>query len=222
MAPPGGIAPAAPSRHVVAQLSTGGFLLLVGALFAVPFLLNSSATGNDAFLTNIFLAPLISLVGSLLYILALRRLGLSIALMLVLIAINLAALTSWLWLPQVTSNGVELAIGVLASLPVALLVDAALLFVIGALVARAHGQLDAWTRSILLALVTSGALAVVYSFFGGHYLAEDETTSSLPPYLNEVTLGSTTALAALAYLLGWRWGSRGIARITPSDQRSAS
>jgi hypothetical protein len=206
IAQPGGIAPAAPSRHAVAQLATGGFLLLAGALFATPFLLNSSATGNDVFLTNLFLAPLISLLGSLLYILALRRLGLSIALILLLIALNLAALTSWLWLPQVASNGVDLAIGVLASLPVILLVDAALLFLIGALVARTHGQWDAWTRGILLALVTGGALAVVYSFFGGRYLAEGETTSRLPPYLNGVTLGATATLAALAYLLGWRWG----------------
>jgi hypothetical protein len=208
VAQPGGIAPATPSRHVVAQLATGGFLLLAGALFAVPFLLNSRATGNDVFMANLFLAPLISLAGSLLYLLALRRLGLSFALMLILIAINLATLTSWLWLPQVASNGVDLALGVLASLPVSLLVDAALLFLIGALIARTHGQLDAWTRSMLLALVTSGALAVIYSFFGGRYLAEGETTSSLPPYLNEVTLGATAALAALAYVLGWRWGPR--------------
>jgi hypothetical protein len=208
IAPPGVIAPAASSRHAVAQLATGGFLLLAGALFAAPFLLNSGATGNDVFMTNLFLAPLISLLGSLLYILALRRLGLSVALMLILIAINLAALTSWLWLPQVASNGVDLAIGVLASLPVALLVDAALLFLIGAPVARTHGQWDAWTRGILLALVTGSALAVVYSFFGGQYLAEGEKTSSLPPYLNGVALVATAALAALAYLLGWRWGPR--------------
>jgi hypothetical protein len=208
IAQPGGIAPAAPSRHIVAQLATGGFLLLAGALFALPFLLSSGATANDVFMSNLFLAPFISLLGSLLYILALRRLGLSFALMLILIAINLAALTSWLWLPQVASNGVELAIGVLASLPVALLVEAALLFLVGALVARTHGQWDTWTRGILLALVTGGALAVVYSFFGGHYLADGETTSSLPPYLNEVTLGATVALASLAYVLGWRWGPR--------------
>jgi len=193
---------------MVAQLATGGFLLLAGSLFAAPFLLNSGASGNDVFLTNLFLAPLISLLGSLLYILALRRLGLSFALMLILIAINLAALTSWLWLPQVTSNGDDLAIGVLASLPVALLVDAALLFLIGALVARTHGQWDAWRRGISLALVTGSALAVVYSFFGGQYLAFGEKTSSLPPYLNGVALVATAALAALVYLFGWRWGPR--------------
>jgi hypothetical protein len=205
IAQPGGIAPATPSRHAIAQLATGGFLLLAGALFAAPFLLNSGAQGNDVFLTNLFLAPLIALLGGLLYILALRRLGLSVVLVLILIAVNLAALTSWLWLPQVTSNGVALAIGVLASLPVILLVDAALLFLLGALVAWTHGQWDAWTWGILLALVTGGALAVVYSFFGGQYLAFGEKTSSLPPYLNGVTLGATGALAALAYLLGWRW-----------------
>ena len=85
--------PAALSRHVVAQLTTGGFLLFAGALFSAPFLLSSGASGNDVFLTNLFLAPLISLLGGLLYILALRRLGLSFALMLILIAINVTTLT---------------------------------------------------------------------------------------------------------------------------------
>jgi hypothetical protein len=196
------------SPHAVAQLATGGFLLLAGALFAAPFLLNSGASGNDVFMTNLVLAPLISLLGSLLYILALRRLGLSVSLILILIALDLAALTSWLWLPQVASNGVALAIGVLASLPLILLVNAALLFLIGALVARTHGQWDAWTRGILLALVTGSTLAVVYSFFGGQYLAEGEKTSSLPPYLNAVTLIATAALAALTCILGWRWEPR--------------
>jgi hypothetical protein len=58
----------------------------------------------------------------------------------------------------------------------------------------------------LLALVTGGALAVVYSFFGGQYLAAGEKTSSLPPYLNGVTLIATAALGVLAYLFGLLWG----------------
>jgi hypothetical protein len=194
------------SPHAVAQLAVGGFLLLAGALFATPFLLNSRAQENEVFLINLFLAPLISLLGSLLYILAMRRLGLSVLLTIVLLALNLATLTSWLWLPQVASNGVVLAIGILGVLPVMLLVDAALLFLIGALVAWTQRQWDAWTRGMLLALVAGSALAVVYSFFGGHYLAVGEKTSSLPPYLNATALIAAVALAALAYLLGWRWG----------------
>jgi hypothetical protein len=206
IAQPGGIAPAVPSRHTVAQLATGGFLLLAGALFAAPFLLNDRAQGNDVFLTNLFLAPLISLVGSLLYILALRRLGLSIPLVLILILVNLAVLTSWLWLPQVTSQGVALAEGVFAALPVILLVDAALLFLVGALVAGARGQWGAWSQGLVLALVASVALTVIYYFFGGQYLAFGETSSSLPPYLNATALIATVALAVVVYLLGWRWG----------------
>lgn len=205
IAQPGGIAPAATSRHTIALLATGGFLLLAGALFAAPFLLNAGATGNDVFLTNLFLAPLISLLGSLLYILGLRRLGLSVALILILTVVNLATLTSWLWLPQVTSNGVALSIGVLASLPVILLVDAALLFLIGALVAGTHGQWDAWTKGMLLAIVAGATLVAIYSFFGGQYLSFGETSSSLPPYLNVTVLLATVTLAALAYLLGWLW-----------------
>jgi hypothetical protein len=194
------------SPHAAAQLAAGGFLLLAGALFATPFLLSGRAQENDVFLINLFLAPLISLLGSLLYIVALRRLGLSVVLVLILIAVNLAVLTSWLWLPQITSNGVVLAMGVLALLPVILLVNAALLFLIGALVAGTQRRGNAWTQGMSLALATGSALAVVYSFFGGQYLAFGEKTSSLPPYLNGATLAATAALAVLAYLFGRRWG----------------
>jgi hypothetical protein len=208
IAQPGGIAPTAPSRHTVAQLASGGFLLFAGALFAAPFLLNAGASGNDVFLTNLFLAPLISLLGSLMYILALRRLGLSTALAIALLVANLAVLTSWLWLPQVTSHGVALAEGVLAGLPVILLVDAAFLLLVGALVARARGQWDVWTRGTLLAILAGSALAVVYSFFGGQYLAEGETSSSLPPYLNGIAFGAMVALSVAVYLFGWLWSRR--------------
>ena len=75
VAQPGGIAPGTASHHVIAQLAAGGFLLLAGALFAAPFLLDPRAGGNDVFGTNQVLAPLISLLGSVLYVLALRRLG---------------------------------------------------------------------------------------------------------------------------------------------------
>jgi hypothetical protein len=144
-------------------------------------------------------------VGSLLYILALRRLGLSLPLTLVLILVNLATLTSWLWLPQVTPQGVALAEGVFAALPVILLVDAALLFLVGALVAGPQGQRGTWTQEVVLSLAASVALAVIYYFFGGHYLAFGETSSSLPPYLNATTLIATVILAAVVYVLGWRW-----------------
>lgn len=194
------------ARHAVALLACGGFLLLAGALFATPFLLSSRAQENDVFLVNLFLAPLISLLGGLLSLIALRRLGLSIVLMIALLTLDLAILTSWLWLPQVSSNGVGLAIGVLGLLPVILLVDVALLLIVGALVAGVHRQWNAWTQGMALALVTSSALAVVYSFFGGRYLAFGETSSSLPPYLNALTLIATAALAIMAYLFGWLWG----------------
>jgi len=199
IAQPGGIAPAATSHHAVALLATGGFLLLAGALFAAPFLLNTGAQQNDVFLTNLFLAPLFSLLGSLLYIVALRRLGLSILLTFVLLLVSLIALTGWLWLPLSTTPSISL-------LALTLLADAALLFIVGALVAGTHRQWDAWTRGMALALVAGAALAVIYSYLGGQYLAFGETTSSLPPYLNEVTLIASVALAALVYWLGWLWG----------------
>jgi hypothetical protein len=205
MAQPGEIAPATASHHVIAQLATGGFLLLAGALFAAPFLLNAGASGNDVFITNSALAPLISLVGSVLYLLALRRLGLPIALMLALLIVNLAVLTSWLWLPQLPDPGVGLAIGVLALLPVILLVDAALLFLISALVAARHRQWTSWRWGVLLAVAACAALAVIYYFCGGQYLAFGETSSSLPPYLNAVVLLATVGIAVALYLLCWLW-----------------
>jgi hypothetical protein len=199
IAQPGGIAPAATSRHAVALLATGGFLLLAGALFATPFLLNTGVQQNDVFLTNLFLAPLFSLLGSLLYVWALRRLGLSTALTIVAFLVSLIALAGGLWLLLFTMPSLSLV-------ALTLLADAALLFIVGALVARTHRQWDAWTRGMALALVAGAALAVIYSFFGGRFLAFGETTSSLPPYLNEVTLIASGALAALVYWLGWLWG----------------
>jgi hypothetical protein len=132
IAQPGGIAPAAPSRHSVAQLATGGFLLLAGALFATPFLLNTRAQENDVFFANLFLAPLISLLGTLLYLFALRRLGLSILLLLALLVLNVAALTGWLWIPVSIPQRFALIAALLA-------VDAVLLFIIGALVGGTRG-----------------------------------------------------------------------------------
>jgi hypothetical protein len=199
IAQPGGIAPTATSRHAVALLATGGFLLLAGALFAAPFLLNTRTQENDVFLTNLFSAPLFSLLGTLLYLLALRRFGFSTALTILALVVSLIALTGWLWLPLFTTPSISL-------LALTLLADAALLFIVGALVAGTHRQWDAWTRGMALALVAGTALAVIYSYFGGQYLAIGETTSSLPPYLNEVTLIASVALAALVYWLGWLWG----------------
>jgi hypothetical protein len=199
VAQPGGIAPATPSRHALAQLATGGFLLLAGALFAAPFLLNSRAQENDVFFTNLFLAPLIALLGGVLYLIALRGFGLSNAWLVALLVINVAALTGWLWLPQFTSQGISLVSMMLAA-------DAILLFSVGALLAGARGLVGPWALGLILALVFGAALAAIYYFFGGQYLAAGETSSSLPPYLNAIALVATAVLAVLTYLLGWLWG----------------
>jgi hypothetical protein len=199
IAQPGGIAPATPSRHVLAQLATGGFLLLAGALFSAPFLLNGRAQENDVFFTNLFLAPMISLLGSILYLIALRGFGLSAAWLVALLVINVAALTGWLWLPQFTSQAIPLVAMMLAA-------DAVLLFSVGALLAGARGLVGPWALGLLLALVVGAALAAIYYFFGGQYLAAGETSSSLPPYLNTIALVATAALALLTYLLGWLLG----------------
>jgi len=199
VAQPGGIAPATPSRHALAQLATGGFLLLAGALFAAPFLLNSRAQENDVFLTNLFLAPLIALLGGVLYLIALRGFGLSIAWLVALLVINVAALTGWLWLPQFTSQGISLVSMMLAA-------DAVLLFSVGALLAGARRLAGPWALGLLLAIVAAAALAAIDYFFGGQYLAAGETSSSLPPYLNTIALIATVVLAVLTYLLGWLWG----------------
>jgi hypothetical protein len=181
-------------------------LLLAGALFELPFLLDGRAGGNDVFLINLLLSPFITLLGGLLYILALRRLGLSLGLMSLLLVLNLALLTSWLWLPQVTPQGVALAIAVLGGIPGILLLDAALLFAVGALVATRHAQRGVWTRAALLAITAGALLAVIYYFFGGSFLAYGETSRSLPPYLNGVVLEATLALTIVVYLLVWLWG----------------
>jgi hypothetical protein len=201
IAQPGGIAPASSSRRPVAQLATGGFLLLAGALFEAPFLLSSRAQQFDDFFTNLFLAPLFALVGSVFYLLALRRLGLSLAPLLALFLISLVAVTGIAWVPVSTPQRFLLIVALVMA-------DAALLFIVGALVARARGLLGVWTQGLVLALVAAAALTVIYYFFGGQVLVFYELKPSLPPYLNGVTLGATAALAALAYLFGWRWKPR--------------
>jgi hypothetical protein len=199
IAQPGGIASATPSRHALAQLATGGFLLLAGALFAAPFLLSGRAQENDVFLTNLFLAPLIALLGSVLYLIALRGFGLSIAWLVALLVINVAALTGWLWLPQFTSQSIPVVGVILAA-------DAILLFSVGALLAAARELAGPWALGLLLAILAAAALAAIYYFFGGQYLAAGETSSSLPPYLNTIALVATAVLAVLTYLVGWLWG----------------
>jgi hypothetical protein len=199
IAQPDGIAPATLSRHAPAELATGGFLLLAGVLFATPFLLNGRTQENDVFLANLFLAPLISLLGGILYLIALRGFGLSIAWLVALLIINVAALTGWLWLPQFTSQGISLVSMMLAA-------DAVLLFSVGALLAGARGIAGPWAIGLLLAILAAAALTVIYYFLGGQYLAAGETASSLPPYLNTFALIATGALAVLTYVLGWLWG----------------
>jgi len=198
IAQPGGIAPAALSRHTLAQLASGGFLLLAGALFVTPFLLNTRAQENDVFFTNLFLGPLLSLVGSLLYLVALRRLGLSILPLLALLLITVAALTGWLWLPVSMPQRFALIAGLL-------LADAVLLFVVGALLAGSRGLLGPWATALVLALVAGAALTAIYYLFGGQFLMLGETSSSLPPYLNGTALLATVGLALAVYAFGWYW-----------------
>jgi hypothetical protein len=59
--------------------------------------------------------------------------------------------------------------------------------------------------SLVLALVAGAALAAIYYFFGGQFLAFGETSSSLPPYLNVTALLATIGLGLAAYVLGWFW-----------------
>jgi hypothetical protein len=49
------------------------------------------------------------------------------------------------------------------------------------------------------------ALALLYFFFGGQFLAFGETSSSLPPYLNGTMLLATVGLAVVVYVFGWFW-----------------
>jgi hypothetical protein len=200
IAQPGGIAPAASTRRAAAPLATGGFLLLAGALFAVPFLLSSKAQEFDDFFANLFAAPLFALVGGLIYLFALRRFGLSILQFLALIVINLVVLSSSVWLPGVLHAQIAPTTAVI------LAVDAALLFIIGALVAGTRGQLGVWTQGLILSLAAGVVLAVIYYFFGGQVVVFYTPRPSVPPFLNLVTFFATIVLAVAVYFIGRRWG----------------
>jgi hypothetical protein len=52
-------------RAATALLATGGFALLAGAVFLLPFALSAYAIQNDVYMSNLFLAPLFILAGGI-------------------------------------------------------------------------------------------------------------------------------------------------------------
>ncbi len=86
-----------------------------------------------------------------------------------------------------------------------------LLLLAGLLGARGHwrrGRGSALWRPLLLAVAGAGVLLLVYYLFGSRYYAYQETSSSLPPYLNVPVLVASLALGVVIFLAGWVWSGR--------------
>ncbi len=86
-----------------------------------------------------------------------------------------------------------------------------LLLLAGLLIARSHRRRrrgsELW-RALLLAVAGAGVLLLVYYLFGSRYYAYQETSSSLPPYLNVPVLLASLALGVTIFLVGWVWSGR--------------
>ncbi|HEU0028060.1 MAG TPA: hypothetical protein VFQ25_13175 [Ktedonobacterales bacterium] len=63
--PSGGAGRAPGLRVASALLAAGGFALLAGAVFLLPFALSPYAIQNDVYMANLFLAPLFILAGGI-------------------------------------------------------------------------------------------------------------------------------------------------------------
>jgi len=68
---PGHTNPSGGGRASVALLALGGYFVLAGGIFYLPFALSPNAIQNDVYMTNLFLAPVFVLGGVLLLLVGL-------------------------------------------------------------------------------------------------------------------------------------------------------
>ncbi len=92
-----------------------------------------------------------------------------------------------------------------------------LLFILAGMVG-ARRRWRVWWHALLLAVVSSGVLALLYWLFGSRYYHFGETVSSEPPYLNGPVWWASVALAAATFAAGWVWSGRETAMPTAQAQ----
>jgi hypothetical protein len=179
-----------------ALFATAMFLMLSAVVFLTPFVVSPYAQQNDVYMGNLFLAPLIFLLGSILLLISLAALGLRT------ISASALAIVALLVAGSCALSTAGLSFSVYAYLIMAAVV---LFLLIGFAIAQAHGWLRLWSRGVLLALLGATALTLLYTFLGGHYTSFGNTSINWPPYLTAPILGATAGLAGAIFAVGWLW-----------------
>lgn len=177
------------------------FTLLSAVVFLSPFALSPYAQQNDVYMGNFFIAPLVFLLGSFIFLVSLAMMGLDTLLAGLLAFISLLAAGSF----ALSASGLPYSIYTYVVTG-----DVILLLVVGYVIAEKHSLLALWRRGTLLALLGTGILTVLYILFGGHYTSLGGSPLNWPPYLTAPILGVTAGLAGAIFLLGWLWAERPI------------
>lgn len=87
------------------------------------------------------------------------------------------------------------------------------LFLRSAAAQRMRGR-GLWARTMLLALLGAGIVAVASFLVGGHYESFPPGSVYWPPYLNGWELAVTAVVGAAVTVAGWLWVAR-----EPGDER---
>lgn len=187
---------------MMVPLATGSALMMMGAVFLAPFMLDPRAQQNDVFLTNLLVGPVFFVVGSALFI------GSAISLD---VAVPLLA-ACWLGNALLVA-GISWAAGAagadaIPAYAVATAVDVLLLIVGSAVLSWWPHRLAAWAEALVIGAAMTSAVALGYFAIGGRYLAAGETVSSLPPYLNLATIVLGLLLAVAAGGTAWAMARR--------------
>lgn len=187
------------SRRTRAHLAASLYVVLVSALFLLPFVVSERAQQNDVFLTNLFGGVAFFVVGSL------------------WLSFSVLTLGAWRWIPfaliAATFTGVLLAMwarrysGTDTLVPSVLLMAGALVLACTVLAALLRSW-AAWWRAVALALLGLIVAGAVYYAIGGRYLAFGERTTSLPPYLTTTVVGVSVAIGLAVFVLATIGGER--------------
>lgn len=189
-----------PGRQTSAVMSalfmSGAFTMFSAIVLYSPFVISPYAQQNDVYMGNLFIAPIVFLLGSVAFLIGQTGLGLRAILAALLALVSLLAI-------GVFAFG-NLAVPI-PFYPAIMVADTLLLLIVGFLVASIHGTLKLWSRGMVVAFLGAGALVLLYILFGGHYTSLGDHPVSWPPYLTAPILGVAAGIAGIIFLIGWLW-----------------
>lgn len=205
--------PQGTSRASLALFAASTFCMLSALVFLAPFAVSPRAGQHDVYMVNLVIALPLFFAGSLLFAISLAGLGLRPGLaVLVTLACHLVGVM--LWLGSVNWS--------LATYTYVAGCATMILLVLSWVVAFDHHRLGIWRRGLMLALGGSGAVALLYLLFGGHYTSTGGVAGSWPPYLTLPIVAVAIGLAAAIFVLGWLWDARGLRQETPMPRPSST